>query len=83
MVSLETEFSISNHKLLFDKYKHQEGEYVATYNDKYSAFHDENYYSLEWNRQFPGGRYVIFVYERCAVFLNGKLYYQNNDIHKF
>ena len=65
-----------NIKLIFEPYIH-DGEYIAEANDRFTKFASKDIYDREWAGKFHGGRYVITVYQRHSVYVNGERVFLN------
>ena len=71
-------FKKENINLIFEA-KQAEGEFIAEANDSFSEFSTKDTYNSNWARSFPGGRYVIVVYQRHSLYREGVLIYKNES----
>ena len=77
-MDLDTIFKCENVDLLF-KSETASGNYIAEANDRFSEYMERQEICREWAMNFPAGRYVIIVFQRYSVFIEGKKIWQNND----
>ena len=77
-MDIETVFKAENIDLLFEAESHY-GDFIAAVDNGFSEYMDRKEFDRDWAWSFPAGRYVINVFQRCCVFKEGKLIWQNND----
>ena len=77
-MNIETTFKDENVELLFETETHH-GNFIAEAQDRFSEYMDRQEFGRDWAWNFPSGRYVIIVYQRCSVFIEGKRTWRNDD----
>jgi len=75
---LDSVFKYENIDLLFEAGT-QSGKFIAEAGDRFSNYLDRREFGYKWSLNFPAGRYVIIVYQRCSIYEKGKQIWKNDD----
>ena len=75
---LDSVFKYENIDLLFEAGT-QSGNFIAEAGDRFSNYLDRREFGYKWSLNFPAGRYVIIVYQRCSIYEKGKQIWKNDD----